>query len=89
MRKLAGQWHVRRESGLLPPFGIQKRIGPSAGVTCIGIVPVLPFRIRGNELRYWLLPIVDVLTPQPDGTWAGRGLIFGREFCRFRLEPRR
>jgi len=93
MARLEGQWKVRRESGLLPPRGVSKRIGAGRGWTLLLGLPVAPFRVEraGGEahtLRYRLLPIRDELSPRADGSWAGRGLLLGREFCRFRLEPR-
>ena len=82
---------MRRESGLLPP-GVTKRIGAGSGWTLLLGVPVASFRVEqrpgGRTLRYRLLPIHDELSPRPDGAWEGRGLLLGREFCRFRLEPR-
>jgi len=91
---LAGRWYVERQAGLLPPFGITKRIGTNGrGWTCVAGVPLFPFRVTDGrttdrELRYSLLPIRDELVRFGSG-WAGRGLIFGREFCRFRLSPDR
>lgn len=78
---------VRREKGLLPPFGIRKRIGDGKGWTLIGPVPVAPFKVKGHQLRYRLWPVRDELDQMDDGTWLGRGYIFGRKFCEFRLEP--
>ena len=92
MSRLEGSWKVRRQSGLLPPRGVSKRIGTGTGWTLVVGVPVASFRVeaRGEErtLRYRLLPIRDELRPRSDGGWEGRGLLLGREFCRFRLEPR-
>jgi hypothetical protein len=93
MATLEGRWKVRRESGLLPPRGVSKRIGPGSGWTLLLGLPVASFRVEraGGEtctLRYRLLPIRDELSLRADGSWAGRGLLLGREFCRFRLEPR-
>ena len=87
MGNLSGTWKVRRESGLLPPVGLSKRIGGQRGVTRVLRLPVAPFRVEGHTLRYRGLPVRDELSPRADGTWAGRGLLFGREFCRFRLVP--
>jgi hypothetical protein len=50
-------------------------------------LPVALFRLQGQTLAYRLLPIPDELTPKADGSWEGRGLLLGREFCRFRLAP--
>ena len=81
-----GRWRVERVGGLLPP-GLRKRIGRSGGSTRLGPLPLAVFRVRGTTLEYRILPIRDELTPAGDGTWLGRGLLFGREFCRFRLVP--
>lgn len=83
---LVGHWKVRRVSGILPPRGIEKRIGASSGWTLIGKLPVARFRVEGLCFRYQWLPIRDVLTQGEDGDWLGRGKLFGWEFCRFRLE---
>ena len=88
MAKLEGEWRVRRESGVLPPFGLSKRIGRTTGWTLMGGVPVAPFRVVGTTLDYLGWPVRDELTPRQDGTWTGRGVLLGREFCRFRLVPR-
>lgn len=91
---LVGRWQVRRESGLLPDFGLSKSIAPDGrGVTRVVGLPLLPFRIRalpdgGAELRYRLLPLADTLVRDGE-TYLGRGLLFGHEFCRFRLVARR
>ena len=81
----SGRWRVERIAGLLPPAGLRKHIGRSGGSTTLGPLPLALFRVRGRTLDYRLLPIRDELTPASDGTWLGRGLLFGREFCRFRL----
>lgn len=82
---LVGRWRVERVSGLLPPFGFRKHIGPDSGSTRVGPIPVAPFRVRGRTLDYVGWPIRDELTPAEREEWMGRGLLFGREFCRFRL----
>ena len=82
--ELPGRWRVERVSGLLPPF-LHKRIGPDKGWTAVGPIPLAPFRVRGRTLDYALWPVCDELTPDESGEWLGRGLLFGREFCRFRL----
>jgi hypothetical protein len=91
MAMLEGHWKVRRESGLLPPLGVSKRIGEGRGWTRLLGLPVASFRVLergpGRTLRYTVLPIRDELWPRSDGGWDGRGLLLGREFCRFRLEP--
>lgn len=71
-------------SGLLPP-GLRKKIGRRTGSTLLGRFPIALFRVCGDTLEYRLFPVRDELTPGDAGTWVGRGLIFGREFCRFRL----
>ena len=83
--QLEGHWVVERVSGLLPPNGLRKQIGSREGSTRIGRFPIARFRVRGTTLDYRLLPVKDELSPLGDGTWAGRGLLFGRQFCRFRL----
>jgi hypothetical protein len=82
--EVAGRWRVERVGGFLPP-GLRKRIGRGGGSTRLGPLPLALFRVRGRTLDYRLLPIRDELTPAGDGSWLGRGLLFGREFCRFRL----
>jgi hypothetical protein len=82
---VSGRWRVERVDGLLPPAGLRKRIGRGSGSTRLGPLPLALFRVYGRTLDYRLLPIRDELTPADDGTWLGRGLLFGREFCRFRL----
>jgi hypothetical protein len=87
---LDGVWKIEREAGALPPFGLSKRIFADGGWTLVGGVPAAYFRVRrhsgeGAELDYLAWPVKDELTPRADGSWAGRGLMFGREFCRFRL----
>ena len=85
--RLEGTWRVERVSGVLPPFGLSKRIEGGSGWTRAAGVRVAPFDVDGQALDYLLLPLRDELAPRPDGTWDGRGLAFGREFCRFRLVP--
>lgn len=82
---LEGRWRVERVSGLLPPAGLAKRIGPGRGSTRLGPLPLALFRVRGRTLDYLVWPVRDELRRAADGTWDGRGLVFGREFCRFRL----
>ena len=90
MPTLDGVWKVERVSGALPPFGLSKRIFGDGGWTLLGGIPAAYFRVRVKraeraELDYVGWPVLDELTPRDDGTWGGRGLMFGREFCRFRL----
>jgi hypothetical protein len=82
---LYGEWHVERVSGLIPAFGLRKRIGRSHGSTRLGRLPLAVFRVRGLTLDYLAWPIRDELAPSEAGEWIGRGFFLGREFCRFRL----
>jgi hypothetical protein len=87
--KLDGVWRVERESGLLPSAGVSKRIFGDGGWTLVAEVPVAHFRVRREGrtravLDYIALPVRDELEARGDG-WAGRGLVLGREVCRFRL----
>jgi hypothetical protein len=82
---LEGEWLVERVSGLLPPGGLRKRIGKRTGSTRVGRLPIAFFRVCVDTLDYRVLPVRDELSPGRDGTWMGRGLLLGREFCRFRL----
>jgi hypothetical protein len=84
-----GDWRVVRERGLLPPFGVSKRIGPHEGDTRLLGVPVGRFEIVGRSLIYRSWPVRDRLVRRIDGTWQGYGMLFGVPFCRFRLERRR
>ncbi|MBW3592236.1 MAG: hypothetical protein KY396_00900 [Actinobacteria bacterium] len=85
MARLDGVWRVEREAGVLPPFGLSKRIFGDSGWTLVAGVPAAYFRVRGTTLDYLGWPVEDVLTQRGDGTWDGRGLVLGREFCRFRM----
>jgi hypothetical protein len=85
MGALAGHWRVERTSGLLPPVGLRKRIGRGRGWTTLGPLPLAAFRVHGRTLDYILWPVKDELAEGENEEWIGRGLIFGREFCRFRL----
>ena len=85
MSELDGHWRVERIDGLLPPSGVTKRIAAGAGWTLVGGVPVGFFRVAGKTLVYRGWPIRDVLDPEPGGSWLGRGILAGREFCRFRM----
>jgi hypothetical protein len=67
--------------------GVSKRISGGAGWTKLLGIPVARFRVEGTTLVYQLLPVRDELRPEADGTWSGRGLVFGMEFCRFSLNP--
>jgi hypothetical protein len=83
--EFTGRWRVERVSGLLPPVGLRKRIGPRSGSTRLGLLPLARFRVGGRTLDYVGWPLRDELRQGEDGEWLGRGLLFGREFCRFRL----
>ena len=90
MPSLDGVWRIEREAGVLPPFGLSKRIFGDGGWTLVAGVPAAYFRVRrldgeGARLVYVGWPVVDEVTPREDGSWGGRGLFAGREFCRFRL----
>ncbi|HEX2045353.1 MAG TPA: hypothetical protein VHF23_06990 [Gaiellaceae bacterium] len=82
---LEGSWRVERVSGILPPAGLKKRIGARRGSTRLGPLPLALFRVRDRTLDYLGWPVRDELRPAADGSWVGRGLVLGREFCRFRL----
>ena len=88
MARLDGVWRVEREGGVLPPVGVSKRIFGPSGWTLLGGVPAAPFDVTVERdravLDYLGIPLRDELTPTEDG-WEGRGLLRGREFCRFRL----
>jgi hypothetical protein len=83
---LEGTWRVERISGFLLPAGVTKRIKDGHGWTLVAGVPAAPFRVQGETLFYRGWPVRDELEPDA-GFWRGRGLLFGREFCRFRLVP--
>jgi hypothetical protein len=83
--ELDGMWRVERETGVLPPFGLSKKIEGGQGWTRALGLPVAPFRVAGRTLVYRGWPVRDELEPRADGSWAGRGLILGREFCSFRM----
>lgn len=90
--ELIGDFRVQRTAGLLPPLHFSKRIGANGhGRTSVLGLPLFPFRVSrvtapfaACVLRYTALPIQDELQ-LTDAGWVGRGLVFGREFCRFRL----
>jgi hypothetical protein len=87
MRGLVGRFRVRRLSGLLPPFGVTKRIDGSRGMTYLFGLPVGAFRVLGRRFVYKWWPIVDELDSEDGRGWLGRGRLFGLlTFCRFRLE---
>jgi hypothetical protein len=86
-RPASGRWRVRREAGLLPPLGIGKRTWGSWGCTTVLGVPVAIFRLLPGTLDYVGFPLRDEIQEMPDGSWLGRGLLFGREYCRFRMVP--
>src|SRR6476469_8409450 len=82
----SGSYRVERISGLLPP-GLGKTIDGDRGVTTLGGHPVASFGTAGRSLIYDWLPVRDRLQREPDGSWTGRGIVAGIEFCRFRLVP--
>ena len=85
MSSTEGSWRVEREAGLLPPKGVSKLIWSDRGYSALFGIPVAWFRLAGGRLHYLGLPVVDELSELPDGSWSGRGLVLGREFCRFRM----
>jgi hypothetical protein len=89
MARLDGVWKIERESGALPPFGLSKRIFGASGWTLVAGLPAAYFNVilHGEDatLDYLVWPVRDELTPREDGSWGGRGLVLGREVCRFRL----
>ena len=85
MGELDGVWRVEREAGILPPFGLSKRIEGRTGWTLLAGVPVAYFHVDGTTLVYRGWPVRDELSPRGDGTWGGRATVLGREFGRFRL----
>lgn len=88
MPPLRGTFRVRRISGLLPPFGVSKRIEGSKGVTYLFGIPFGKFRVVGRRFVYTWWPIVDEIDGEDERGPLGRGRIFGLlTFCRFRLEP--
>ena len=89
--RLDGVWKVVRESGALPPFGVSKRIFGAAGWTLLAGAPAAHFKVRRPDadhagLDTGGLPGRAELVARDSTTWDGRGLLLGREFCRFRLE---
>jgi hypothetical protein len=87
MRTLIGRFRVRRLSGLLPPFGVTKRIDGASGVTYLFGVPIGKFRVVGRRFVYRWWPIVDEIDGDDRNGYRGRGRLFGfLTFCRFRLE---
>ena len=83
--EFVGRCRVERTSGLLPPFGLRKHIGRDGAWTALGPLPIAPFRLRGRALDYAIWPVRDELVEREGEESFGRGLIFGREYCRFGL----
>jgi hypothetical protein len=82
------RYRVRRVSGLLPPFGVTKRIDGTRGMTYLFGIGVGAFRVLGRRYVYRWWPIVDELDARDGDGWLGRGRLFGvLTICRFRLEP--
>jgi hypothetical protein len=90
MGALEGRWRIVREGGLLPPL-MRKQIHNGKGRLFLGLIPIGRFEVVGTTsvtLVYRRWPLRDEITLQPDGTWAGRGVLLGgKEFCRFRMVP--
>jgi hypothetical protein len=87
MGSLVGKFRVRRLSGLLPPFGVTKRITGLRGMTYLFGLPFGKFRVIGRRFVYTWWPIVDELDGEDERGPVGRGRLFGFfTFCRFRLE---
>ncbi len=85
--QLDGLWNVERRGGLLPPLiGVRKRIAGDRGVTAVGPLPGVPFRVHGLELRYEapLSGFVDRLEPDAEG-FSGRAFFRGFEYGTFAL----
>jgi hypothetical protein len=85
--ELDGVWKVERTGGALPPLvGVRKRIRGSRGVTAVGPLPGVPFRVEGLSLRYRrpFSAFVDVLERSGDG-YRGRATFRGREYGTFRM----
>lgn len=85
--RIDGAWRIERRSGLLPPFGLTKRIEGGRGWTFFFGIPVGSFRVNGRRLEYVAWPVVDVMDPRPDGSWEGSALVGRWEFAQFRLTP--
>jgi len=90
MSRIDGTWRVERVSGALPPGVLRKRIFGDHGWTLAGEVPLGYFEVKRDDadsvtLDYRVMPVRDELEAREDGGWDGRGLVLGREFCRFRL----
>jgi hypothetical protein len=90
---------VTRDAGQLVP-GFTKRFdGAGGGMTSLWGMPIGRFVVReleapagvtaAVELDYVRWPVRDHLALRTDGSWYGRGLVFGRQFCRFLLTPSR
>jgi len=81
---------VERVSGALPPGLLRKRIFGDHGWTLAGEVPLGYFDVKRDDaqsvtLDYRVMPVRDELEAREDGGWDGRGILLGREFCRFTL----
>jgi hypothetical protein len=92
---LDGDWRVSRIDGALPPMPlVRKTIRAGRGWTRIGPLPAAPFRVEaagaGARLVYRgpLSLLVDEISPQPDGSWAGTATLAGRPLGRFRMTRR-
>jgi hypothetical protein len=83
---------VSRIGGALPSMPlVRKRISGDRGVTRVGPLPGVPFRVEaageGARLvhRGPLSVLVDELSPDADGSWAGTATVGGRGSGRFRM----
>ena len=77
MYELEGTWRVERESGLIPPVGVTKRIGRDSGWTLVGGLPVAYFWVRATTLDYLGCPIRDELVREADGSGLVEGSCSG------------
>jgi hypothetical protein len=83
--ELAGRWRVERTSGLLPPFGLRKRIGTDGGWTALGPLPLAPFRVHGRTLNYAVWPVRDELVEGRTGNGSAAGSSSAGSSAAFRL----
>ena len=88
MDELDGVWNVVRTVGALPPLlAVRKEIDGVRGVTRVGPLPGVPFKVEGLRLLYHspFSAFVDELEPVRDG-FRGRATFRGREFGRFVMQ---
>jgi hypothetical protein len=79
MGELDGTWKVE------PLRGVTKRISGGRGVTRIGPLPGVPFRVRGREFVYPGGFLVDRCEPDGRGGFRLEATCCGRVYGRFRL----